>query len=201
MNIDLEQLKQAAQAAGPEGWHTTQSVGNGAVYVSTDGKDSGDVCLAGSEPKSTFIAAANPAVVLALIARLAQAEAIRSVGWNVNLAAWQRTIARIQDPAVRASMMEFLMKIDQAATDYVGREQLLRDALELAQAGSFGGYVIEHADGTRWRTLDSIGMPDWTDDRMKALCFSLREHADTFAGEDPEDVRIVTVLRRERGGA
>lgn len=62
--------------------------------------------------------------------------------------------------------------------------------LERAEAGAFGGYVIQHADGDRWRTLDSIGMPDWTDDEGEALRFALRKHADAWAGEDPEDVRI-----------
>ncbi len=56
-----------------------------------------------------------------------------------------------------------------------------------------GGFVIEHADGTRWRTLDSIGMPDWTDDRAEALCVTLRSHADAYAADDPEDVRIKEV--------
>jgi hypothetical protein len=54
------------------------------------------------------------------------------------------------------------------------------------------GYCIRHADGLRWRTLDSMGMPDWTEDEAEALCFSLRHHADAFAGDDLEDVRIVT---------
>jgi len=53
------------------------------------------------------------------------------------------------------------------------------------------GYRIRHADGLRWRTLDSMGMPDWTEDEAEALCFSLRHHADAFACDDPEDVRIV----------
>lgn len=53
------------------------------------------------------------------------------------------------------------------------------------------GYCIRHADGLRWRTLDSMGMPEWTVNEADALCFSLRHHADAFAGDDPEDVRIV----------
>lgn len=55
------------------------------------------------------------------------------------------------------------------------------------------GYCITHADGGRWRTMDTIGMPDWTTDKRDALCFSLRKHADAFAADDPEDVRIVPV--------
>lgn len=66
-----------------------------------------------------------------------------------------------------------------------------KDGWEAAKVDSFGGYVIEHADGDRWRTLDSVGAPDWTDDKSEALCFSLRKHADAFACDDPEDVRIV----------
>ena len=54
------------------------------------------------------------------------------------------------------------------------------------------GYSIRHADGLRWRTLDSMGMPDWTEDEAEALCFSLRHHADAFACDDPDDVRIVS---------
>ncbi|NPT59697.1 hypothetical protein [Paraburkholderia elongata] len=57
------------------------------------------------------------------------------------------------------------------------------------------GYCIQHADGLRWRTLDSMGAPDWTVDEAEALCFSLRHHADAFAGDDPEDVRIVPRAR------
>lgn len=54
------------------------------------------------------------------------------------------------------------------------------------------GFSIRHVDG-RWRTLDSIGMPDWTNEPAQALCFSLREHADRYAEDDPEDVRIIPV--------
>lgn len=54
------------------------------------------------------------------------------------------------------------------------------------------GFSIRHVDG-RWRTLDSIGMPDWTNESAQALCFSLREHADRYAEDDPEDVRIIPV--------
>lgn len=53
------------------------------------------------------------------------------------------------------------------------------------------GFCIRHADGMRWRTLDSEGAPDWTAVEGEALCFSLRSHADAFACDDPEDVRIV----------
>lgn len=52
------------------------------------------------------------------------------------------------------------------------------------------GFVIAHSDGLRWRTLDGMGCPDWTFDINDALCFSRRYHADIFAQDDPEDVRI-----------
>lgn len=55
-----------------------------------------------------------------------------------------------------------------------------------------GGWVIEYADGGRWRTMDSLGLPDWTDDSDKALCFRDRGHADLFALDDSEDVRVRT---------
>lgn len=64
---------------------------------------------------------------------------------------------------------------------------------ESFNAAGYGGFVIEHADGNRWRTLDSIGMPDWTDDRAEALCVTLRAHAEAYASDDPEDVRIKEV--------
>lgn len=52
------------------------------------------------------------------------------------------------------------------------------------------GWCIRHTDG-RWRTMDSLGMPDWTDDPKEALCLRLRKHADAYAADDPDDVRIV----------
>jgi len=52
-------------------------------------------------------------------------------------------------------------------------------------------WSIQHADGRRWRTLDPIGMADWTEDPDLALAFSRREHANIFASDDPEDVRII----------
>lgn len=61
------------------------------------------------------------------------------------------------------------------------------------------GWMIAHSDGIRWRTLDPIGMPDWTTDQREALCFSLRKHADLFAEDDPEDVRIVPAPRPVKG--
>ena len=54
-------------------------------------------------------------------------------------------------------------------------------------------FVIEHADGKKWRTIDSTGMPDWAFNKEEALSFSLRKHADAFACDDPDDVRIKQV--------
>lgn len=54
-------------------------------------------------------------------------------------------------------------------------------------------FRIVHADGKRWRTMDSIGMPDWTDDPGKALTTTLRDHIERYAEDDPEDVRVQEV--------
>lgn len=51
-------------------------------------------------------------------------------------------------------------------------------------------WCIRLASGA-WRTMDTLGMPDETDDPAKALCFSLREHADTYAQDDPDDISVV----------
>lgn len=133
MSIDLEALKQVAQAATPGPW-VVDAYGD----VQANDEDLAFALCYGDKrlEDAAFIASANPAVVLELIARLEQAEQIRSSGWIVNLAAWQRTIHRIQDPTVRASMMEFLMKLDQAATDLLERDKGLRAALEQAQAAA-----------------------------------------------------------------
>lgn len=66
----------------------------------------------------------------------------------------------------------------------------LLSALEKPPQVSEHGYCIRHVDG-RWRTVDTLGMPDWTDDPEFALCFRLPEHAHIFATDDPDDVRIV----------
>lgn len=71
-------------------------------------------------------------------------------------------------------------------------DRLVAENMRL-RATPAAGFVIEHANGGRWRTLDTIGMPDWTDNVEKALMFSLREHADAFSCDDPEDVRIKQV--------
>jgi hypothetical protein len=55
------------------------------------------------------------------------------------------------------------------------------------------GYAIRHADGKRWRTMDSIGCPDWTEDLDKALVVTIREHIDLLAQDDLEDVRVIVV--------
>lgn len=133
MDLDITRLKERAQAATPGPWHVAMPGRDSDFEASVKCDATGDRIFDCTEDTDAlFIAAANPAAILELIARL-----------------------------------------------------------ERADASTFGGYVIEHADGDRWRTLDSIGMPDWTDDKAKALCFSLHEHADRFACDDPEDVRIV----------
>lgn len=134
MSIDLEALKQVAQATTPGPWRVQEANAGDRGHEVADRTGLEQICADLTRDRAAFIAAANPAVVLELIARLEQAEQIRSSGWIVNLASWQRTIARIADPAVRASMMEFLMKLDQAATDFLERDKALREALERAQA-------------------------------------------------------------------
>ncbi len=71
----------------------------------------------------------------------------------------------------------------------------LREWAELkakAELG-FSGWAIRHSDEKRWRTMDSLGMPDWTEDPEKALVCKLKEHIELYAQDDPEDVRIVAV--------
>jgi hypothetical protein len=68
MNIDLEQLKQAAQVAVPGPWHVN---GGSDVVLSDDFS-----FWASDNDTANFIAAANPDVVLELIERLEYAEAI-----------------------------------------------------------------------------------------------------------------------------
>lgn len=89
----------------------------------------------------------------------------------------------------------------------LGRTGDLKEIVRLANRGAeleqveavtaalvgFDGYVLAHADGERWRTLDSMGAPAWTNKIEEALCFRLRKHADLFATDDPDDVRIKEV--------
>lgn len=55
------------------------------------------------------------------------------------------------------------------------------------------GWAIRHADEKRWRTLDFSGMPAWTEVPAEALVCRLRAHAEAFAAEDSEDIRLVEV--------
>jgi hypothetical protein len=55
------------------------------------------------------------------------------------------------------------------------------------------GWAIQHADRKRWRTMDTIGMPDWTDDLAKALVCRLKDHIERYAEDDEDDIRIVEV--------
>lgn len=61
------------------------------------------------------------------------------------------------------------------------------------EAQAHKGWCIRHADEKRWRTMDTIGMPDWTDDPAKALVCRLKEHVEAYAADDEDDVRIVEV--------
>lgn len=62
-----------------------------------------------------------------------------------------------------------------------------------SESKEFKGWAIQHADRKRWRTMDTIGMPDWTDDKAKALVCRLREHIERYAEDDEDDIRIVEV--------
>jgi hypothetical protein len=95
---------------------------------------------------------------------------------------WVFDAYRINLEALHALCMELGCQQGDTVADW------LRSRLSAQPAPS---YCIRHADGLRWRTLDSMGMPEWTTDEAEALCFSLRHHADAFACDDPDDVRIV----------
>lgn len=73
--VDIEALKRVAEAATPGPWHytgtetdTISPLDEGAPYICADVQDDDD---------ASFIAAANPAVVLALVAALEQTMLIR----------------------------------------------------------------------------------------------------------------------------
>lgn len=79
--------------------------------------------------------------------------------------------------------------------EWITSEEMRLRLVELDAALSAtarSGWAIQHVDG-RWRTIDTIGMPDFTDDAAKALVCRLREHVVAYAADDPEDVRIVEV--------
>lgn len=91
MNIDIEALKQAAQAATPGPWECGDGKMNGnALIVYGEDFAGAAICEMRSPlnftprdrrvANSTYIAAANPAVVLELIARLERAEAGSAAG-------------------------------------------------------------------------------------------------------------------------
>lgn len=99
---------------------------------------------------------------------------------------------------VRARLLDSEEHAGESAIPEVAEdaETLLSDMEMALQAGNFTAqchYRIRHVDGKRYRTLDSIGMPDWTEDPEQALTFTVREHADRFSEEDPEDVRIIVI--------
>lgn len=52
-------------------------------------------------------------------------------------------------------------------------------------------YRIEHAvTPAQWRTLDTAGGYDWTNDSSEALTFTMKQHAALFAVDDPDQVKI-----------
>lgn len=179
MNIDLDKLKHAAEA----------------VAMTWEGKYLWKALPLNDRLQRFAIIADEPCLAKGQIATEVRSLHTASFMAQVSPVAILELIERVERAE---SDLAFQKQVTDAARQ-TQAEMLAR--AEWAEAGSFGGYIIEHADGTRWRTLDSIGLTGWTDDRMKALCLSLREHADAFAGEDPADVRIVTVLRSRRTGA
>ena len=90
---------------------------------------------------------------------------------------------------------EIAANMDAAADLIESLQSSLVTARDLAEKASTAlastGYCIRHTDG-RWMTLDTLGMPDWTNDPDRALCFRRREHADLFATDCGEPVRIVS---------
>lgn len=96
-------------------------------------------------------------------------------------------------PETAARVMRESAEILTDAQEVADRLQRAENQIVRLNYAPATGYVIEHAEGGRWRTMDTLGMPDWTDDINKALCVTLREHADSYSGEDPEDVRIMHV--------
>jgi hypothetical protein len=67
------------------------------------------------------------------------------------------------------------------------------EALSTESETVASGWAIQHADRKRWRTMDTLGCPDWTDDPAKALVCRLKEHIELYAQDDDEDIRIVQV--------
>jgi hypothetical protein len=108
MATDLKELKRLAEKCTVgDPWFDETSFGP---------KD-----IIGLSQDKKFIAAANPAAVLALIERLVIAEKIRSNGWIIHLSKWKERIDLIVDPKDRADMTELILKIDQAVMDMTAR--------------------------------------------------------------------------------
>ena len=87
MSVDLDEIQRLAKAATTGEWKHRDKLDNGTPHCDVIAIQPDDWCIvAGSDPSlwdmesadAAFIAAANPAVVLELIARLRAAEAIVS---------------------------------------------------------------------------------------------------------------------------
>jgi hypothetical protein len=94
---------------------------------------------------------------------------------------------QITDAQILAISAEYDLDTDSRILNFA------REVLGVIGAQPPTGFMIRHADGVRWRTLDSIGMPDWTDKQEEGVCFSLRVHAERYCEDDPDDVQIVAV--------
>ena len=75
------------------------------------------------------------------------------------------------------------------------RERLA--ALRTADAEP-GGWIVGNAKGDRWRTWES-GMPDWTDDREKAIRYARREDAEMAHAEDDDAWKVMPFLVSQHG--
>ena len=73
--------------------------------------------------------------------------------------------------------------------DTIDREEA-RQGITLPPPAARVMWRIEHVDGKRFRTLDTMGLPEWTTDPEKALTFGLSEHAHAFSADDHDDVHI-----------
>lgn len=90
-------------------------------------------------------------------------------------------------------------------TTEVERLTVENQRLRIAAAGQqpMAGWVVADHRGKRYRCLDDLGCPRWTDeeDIQKALWFSRREDADAFCAEDEDAWLILPVFAPTRKDA
>jgi hypothetical protein len=90
-------------------------------------------------------------------------------------------------PSVPLGLLDLCKRCRETAVN-----AMLNAAPSVESATPRKGWAIRNTDG-RWRTMDTIGMPDYTDDEAKALVCRLREHIERYAEDDLDDIRIVEV--------